>query len=119
MDLAAVADGSARALAAAFAVATLATSIGVPGYAWVTRGRGYALFALVIVALAVPGAWVMHARLVEWLGGAAALATGLVFVYGMAAAGVHLAALARARLRPPLFRVAVSIPGMTFVAAGF
>jgi predicted MPP superfamily phosphohydrolase len=94
-----------------------ATFIGVPLYGWRVRGRAYAVFTLVVLALSLPGALVMHGRLLETL---PALARPLdaAFVYSMAAAGLHLAALVTPRLRPAPFRLAVSIPGMTFVAAG-
>src|SRR5262245_18483943 len=97
----------------------LATAVGIPLYAWWVRGRPYALFGAVILALSLPGALVMHARLAAWLGLAHAAPLTLVFVYGTAAAATHLVALVRPRLRRPLFRLGVSIPGMTFLAAGF
>jgi hypothetical protein len=95
-----------------------ATSLAVPAWAWRVRGRPYAVFGAVILATALPGALVAQARLVAWLPQAAAPWVAAVFVYGMAAGGLHLAALVRARLRPPLFRWGVSIPGMAFITAG-
>jgi predicted MPP superfamily phosphohydrolase len=103
----------------AFLATVVVTTLGVPLYAWVVRGRAYAVFALVIVGLAVPGAVAMDVRLATWLPDAAAVAMRVVFLYGMAAAGMHLAALVRPRLRSWGFRLGVSIPGMAFVAAGF
>ena len=97
----------------------LATAVGIPLYAWWVRGRSYAVFGAVILALSLPGALVVHARLAAWLGAPGAEPVTLVFVYGTAAAATHLAALVRPRLRRPPFRLGVSIPGMTFLAAGF
>jgi len=102
-----------------FPALALATAIAVPLYAWSVRGRRYATFAAVILALSMPGALVTHWRLSHtvphelepWLHAA--------FAYCMGAAGVHLAHLVRARMRGPLFRLGVSVPGQTFVAAGF
>jgi hypothetical protein len=92
--------------------------LGVPAYAWVTSGRRvYATWGFIILALSFPGALVMHARLVSW---APTFGVWLdaAFIYGLLAAGTHLTHLVRARLRHGVFRVLVSIPGMTFVAVG-
>jgi hypothetical protein len=94
------------------------TLVGLPLYAWRVRGRAYAIFGLVILAVSLPGAVAMHARLLAWAPAGLRLALAGAFAYGMAAAGTHLAALVRARLRPALFRLLVSIPGMVFIAAG-
>jgi predicted MPP superfamily phosphohydrolase len=102
-----------------FSVLALAALIGVPLYAWVVRGRAYAIFGGVILALSLPGAILMHRRLLAAAPLAARPWLDAAFVYGMAAAGTHLAALVRPRLRRTPFRLGVSIPGMTFVAAGF
>jgi predicted MPP superfamily phosphohydrolase len=72
----------------------------------------------VILAAALPGALVADAHLRAWAPRAAALVDGLVD-YGIVAASVHLLALVRPRLRSPPFRLAVSIPGLAFLAAGF
>ena len=90
----------------------------VPAYAWRVRGRAYAIFGFVILALSVPGALVLHSHLRVLPHGAPFLLDA-GFAYAMAAAGTHLAALVRPRLRSRPFRVLISIPGMTFVAAGF
>jgi hypothetical protein len=102
-----------------FRALALAAFVGVPLYAWWVRGRSYATFALVILGLALPGALVVHARLVAGSGPLLAAGLGALFAYGMAAAGTHLAGLVRPRLRPRAFRVLVSIPGMVFIAGGF
>ncbi len=94
------------------------TVVGVPLHAWRVRGRRYAVFALVILVLSLPGAVVMHGRLREWLSPGAALTADVAFAYSMAAAGLHLVALVRPRLRARAFRWLVSVPGMAFVAAG-
>jgi len=92
--------------------------IGVPLYAGSVRGRAYALFGFVILLLSLPGAIVMHERILAWLVPGVARLANAAFVYSMAAAGVHLASLVRPRLRGPGFRFLVSIPGMAFIAAG-
>ena len=92
--------------------------IGVPLYAGSVRGRAYALFGLVILLLSLPGAIVMHERLLTWLAPGMRQLANTAFVYSMAAAGVHLASLVRPRLRGPGFRFLISIPGMAFIAAG-
>ena len=40
-----------------------ATLVGVPAYAWRVRGRAYATYGLVVLAVAMPGAVLMHSRL--------------------------------------------------------
>ncbi len=102
-----------------FWLLALATLVVVPLHAWRERGRGYAVFGLVILGLSLPGAIVAHHRLLSWFPPAAQLMLSAAFAYGMAAAGLHLAHLVRARLRRRTFRYAVSIPGMAFIAAGF
>ena len=105
-------------LAGLFRALAAATLVGIPAYAWRVRGRSYAIFALVILALSLPGAVLMHERLRTWLSPAAATAADAAFAFSMAAAGLHLAALVRPRLRARAFRWLVSVPGMAFVAAG-
>ena len=105
-------------LAGLFWGLALTSLIGVPLYAGSVRGRAYALFGFVILLLSLPGAIVMHGRLLSWLAPLAARFANAAFVYSMAAAGVHLASLVRPRLRGPGFRFLVSIPGMAFIAAG-
>jgi len=90
----------------------------VPAYAWRVRGRAYAIFGFVILALSVPGALVLHSHL-RALPHGAPLLFDVGFAYAMAAAGTHLGALVRPQLRSRPFRILISIPGMTFVAAGF
>jgi len=106
----------------AFPVFAVATWIGVPLYAAISRGRFYAIFAAVILTFSIPSAWVLHGRLgALWTGPGSEpirlLLDGL-FAYSMAAAGVQLAHLVRARLRRRTFRLLVSVPGQTFIAAG-
>jgi hypothetical protein len=98
-------------------VLALTTLVSVPLYAWRVRGRGYAIFGLIILAIALPGALFMHRRLAELMPAAAPLLHG-AFAYGMAAACTHLLGLVQARLRPRAFRWAISIPGMAFIATG-
>jgi len=106
------------ALPFVFPTLALTTFIGVPLYAWRVRGRVYAIFGLVILAIALPGALVMHDRLVELVPHALAPVLHGAFAYAMAAAGAHLVGLVQARLRSRPFRWAVSIPGMAFIATG-
>jgi hypothetical protein len=103
---------------ALFVAVALGTLILVPAYAWRRRGRTYALFGLVILMLSLPGAITTHARLLEWLPAGLAPWLDALFLYGMVAAAMHLLALVTPRLRSPVFRLGVSIPGMTFIAAG-
>src|SRR5262245_20744079 len=77
----------------------LAVLVGVPAYAWSVRGRGYATFGFVILAIALPGALVMHHRLTEWAAPGVRPWLDVLFAYGVIAAGAHLAHLVRARLR--------------------
>ena len=99
-----------------------ATAIGIPLYAWRVRGRTYATFSAVLLALSLPGAILMEARLSQ-LAGAWSDVSGawvsLAFTALMAATGAQLAFLVTARLRGPLYRWAVSVPGQAFLAAGF
>lgn len=104
--------------AAVLALALLVV-VAVPALAYLTRGRTYALFAGVVLALSFPGALVAHARLVPLLGEGLGGALSALFAYGIVATGFHMAHLVRARLRGPLFRGLVSVPGQTFTAAGF
>lgn len=97
----------------------LAALAGVPLYAWIVRGRTYAIFGFVILALSLPGALVAHARLRAWLPPPADLVLDAAFLWTMGAAVAHLSALVRPRLRAPAFRLLISIPGMAAVAAGF
>ena len=101
-----------------FPTLALTTLVGVPLYAWRVRGRAYALFGLVILAIALPGALVLHPRLVALLPPSLAPLLHGAFAYGMAAACTHLVGLVQARLRPRAFRWAISIPGMAFIATG-
>jgi predicted MPP superfamily phosphohydrolase len=95
-----------------------ATAIGIPLYAWGMRGREYALFAVIILAIALPGALLMHGRYRALCPPDWRTAMDVAFAYAMAAAGAHLASLVTPRLRRGPFRLAVSIPGMVFIAAG-
>ena len=101
-----------------FRALVVATALGVPLYAWAIRGRVYAIFAAIILAIALPGAVVMQQRYVAlsapWLAPLVAAA----FAWGIVATGVHLASLVTARLRSAAFRWSVSIPAMVFVSAG-
>ena len=101
-----------------FRALVVVTALGVPLYAWAARGRVYGIFAAVILAIALPGAVLMHERYLalatDWLTPILAVA----FLWGLVAAALHLGSLVTARLRSSAFRYGVSIPGMVFVAAG-
>jgi hypothetical protein len=101
-----------------FPALALTTLVGVPLYAWRVRGRVYAIFGFVVLAIALPGALCMHPRLVALLPPTLAPLLHAAFAYAMAAACTHLVALVQARLRPRPFRWFVSIPGMAFIATG-
>lgn len=101
-----------------FEILTLVVLLGVPTYAWRVRGREYGIFGLIFLTIALPGAVVMHDRFVAWAAPAAAPWIDGAFCYGVAAAGLHMAGLVRARLRAMPFRLGISIPGMTFIGAG-
>ncbi len=72
-----------------------------------------------LLLFALPGALVEHARLRGWAAPAAAWLWDLGFLLGMGATAVHLIHLVKAQLRSPLFRLGISVPGQTFLAAGF
>jgi len=101
-----------------FPALALVLQVAVPGFAWVARGRSFAIFSAVVMAFALSGAVVTHARVTAWLLPAYTGWLDTAFLYGMLAASVHYAHLVRARLRGRLFRLAVSIPGQFFIAAG-
>jgi len=96
----------------------VATALGVPLYAWVVRGRVYAIFAAVILAIALPGAVVMQERYVALVPAPLAPWVTAAFVWGIVAIAVHLSSLVTARLRSAAFRWGVSIPAMVFVSGG-
>jgi len=106
-------------LAALFHVIALATATAVPLYAWRQRGRVYATFAAVLLAISLPGALVLHARLSGWLPAATEGWLDIAFAAAMTATGLQLAHLVNARLRGRVFRWLVSIPGQSFLAVGF
>jgi uncharacterized protein len=101
-----------------FRALVVLTALGVPLYAWLVRGRVYGIFAAVILAIALPGAVVMHPRYLALAPVWAAPVLDAAFLWGVLAAAVHLGSLVTAKLRSPAFRYGVSIPGMVFIAAG-
>lgn len=110
--------GKVNSLSVCFwAIAALSVT-GFPLYALRTRGRGYAIFTLIVLAVSLPGAVVTHWRLVDTVPTSVAPWLDAVFLFGMIAAAVHLTALTRPRLRPAPFRYAISLPGMAFIAGG-
>ncbi len=102
-----------------FPALAFTTWLAVPAYAAIARGRLYAIFAGVLLTFSLPAALILHERLRDALvAGPTTLVLDLLFAYSMAAAGIQLAHLVRARMRGRLFRWTVSAPGQTFVAAG-
>jgi len=95
-----------------------AIGVGVPLFAAKARGRTYALFALVLVTLSFPAGVILALRLIELSGPRFGPLVGWAFVYGIAATGLHMASLVRARLRQRWVRYAMSVPGMTMLALG-
>lgn len=102
-----------------FRSVTVATLVGVPLYALRTRGRVYAIFALVTLGFALPGALVTQASVAAWLPGPWAALVDAAFLWGALATVAHFAHLVRARLRSRPYRALVSIPAQAFVAASF
>lgn len=94
------------------------TFVGLPLYSWRSRGRAYAMFVVVVLAFSLPGALIVHARLMGHVPVAASGWFNGAFAYGMAAAAIHLASLVSPRLRASPFRVGISLPAMVFLAAG-
>ena len=95
-----------------------ATLLGVPAYAWQARGRDYAVFGFVSLAVSIPGALVIGERLHELMPPERRVWLDLLLGFGMIAAGAHLAGLVKPRLRRALFRRLVSLPGLAFLAGG-
>ncbi len=94
-------------------------AVTVPVYAARVRSRQYAGFAGVVLLLSLPGAVIVHERLLDLLPEAARAPLSLLFAYLVASVGIHLGSLVSPRLRPSAFRHLVSIPGQVFLAAGF
>lgn len=105
-------------LAGVFYAITIATAVGIPLYAWRERGRTYATFAAVLLAISLPGLVVLHARLSGWLPTASEGWLDIAFALGIASTGAQLAHLVNARLRGTVFRWVVSVPGQTILALG-
>jgi len=101
-----------------FRALALATWIGVPTYAAFIRGRFYAIFSLVILSFALPGALILHSRLRELASLEVAFLLDFLFAYSMAVVGIQFTHLVRARMRGSIFRWLVSVPAQTFIAAG-
>lgn len=103
---------------AAVSLLALILLLAVPAYAWAVRGRTYGIFAFVILGIALPGALAVLARLSDWVPADVRPWIAGAFAYGVLAAAAHLTHLVRARLRPAVFRILVSLPGMVFIAVG-
>ena len=101
-----------------FPALAFALWLAVPSFAWLVRGRTFAIFTAVIMAFAFCGAVVTHSRVTSWALPGFAGWLDLAFLYGMLAVAVHYAHLTRARLRGRLFRLGIAIPGQFFIATG-
>jgi predicted MPP superfamily phosphohydrolase len=101
-----------------FRALVVLTALGIPLYAAVSRGRVYGIYTVLILAIALPGAVVMHVRYLGLVPPSLEPLLDAAFLWGMIAAAWHLGSLVTARLRSPLFRYGISIPGMVFIAAG-
>ena len=95
------------------------TFIVIPLYAGLRRGRFYAIFSAIVLGLASIGGALVFARFGDWVDPGALPWLQGAFAYGMAATSFHYASLVRARMRGPVFRGLVSIPGQVFLASGF
>ncbi len=93
--------------------------VGVPVYGWLARGRTYAIFGAVILALSLPGIVIAEWRFESWLPSDWLPWSRVLTILSIASAGCHMAHLVRARLRSRAFRWLVSIPGQVTVASGF
>ncbi len=102
-----------------FPVLAVTTWTLIPVYAGLRRGRFYAIFSAIVLGLAATGGGIVFARLGDWVPEPALPGLQMAFAYGMAATSAHYASLVNARMRGPIFRGLISIPGQTFLAAGF
>lgn len=102
-----------------FPLLTLTILVGIPTYAAVMRGRFYAIFSVIILGFASAGAFSVYERLGDWLPDSFALPARLLFIYGMMAMAVHYLMLVHARMRGPLYRGLISLPGQVFLASSF
>jgi len=102
-----------------FPFLAVTTWIVIPVYAGLRRGRFYAIFSAIVLGIAATGGGIVFARLGDWIPDPALPGLQAAFAYGMAATSAHYASLVNARMRGPLFRGLISIPGQVFLAAGF
>ena len=102
-----------------FPTLTLVILVGIPTYAAVMRGRFYAIFSVIILGFASAGAFSVYESLGGWLPNSLAFPTRILFLYGMIAMAVHYLMLVHARMRGPLYRGLISLPGQVFLASSF
>jgi predicted MPP superfamily phosphohydrolase len=107
-----------EAIRSIFPILAITIWVAIPIYAALVRGRIYAIFSAVILSFTIPGALILHERWTVLAADSFRPGLHLLFAYSMAAAGVQLAHLVRARLRGGLFRWLISVPGQTFIAGG-
>jgi uncharacterized protein len=97
----------------------LLTLLGVPIYAWLVRSGRYSIFTGITLLVSLPGAIVMHARLLDLMPAELDGPLTAGFLYSLGAAAIHTTSLVRARLRHPAFRLGISVPGQMCLVAGF
>jgi predicted MPP superfamily phosphohydrolase len=110
---------SAESLQTAMLVLAAVSLVGVPVYARLARGGTYSIFVAVILLLLWSGVVATETQLAGWVGGRALPWVTGIWIAGGLAASAHLVYLVRARLRSRWFRALISVPGQTFIAAGF
>ena len=106
-------------LAGSVIALALLTLLGVPIYAWLVRSGRYAIFTGISLLVSLPGAIVMHARLLDLMPAELDALLTAGFLYSLGAAAIHTTSLVRARLRHPVFRLGISVPGQMCLVAGF
>lgn len=106
-------------LAGSVTALALLTLLGVPIYAWLVRSGRYSIFTGISLLVSLPGAILMHARLLDLMPLELDGILTAGFLYSLGATGIHTTSLVRARLRHPLFRLGISVPGQMCMVAGF
>ena len=102
-----------------FPTLMLTILLGIPVYAALKRGRFYAIFSIIILGFASAGAFSVYERLGDWLPASLLLPVQLLFIYGLITMAVHYLMLVHARMRGPLYRGLISLPGQVFLASSF
>ncbi len=106
-------------LAGSVPALALLTLLVIPFYAWLVRSGRYSVFTGISLLVSIPGAIVMHGRLLELMPAPLDPYLTAGFLYSLGAMAIHTGGLVRARLRHPAFRLGVSVPGQMCLVAGF